>query len=131
MTRRVVQVAVATRDLEASERFYTERLGLTFLFRKPNIVALGAGEVRLLLSGSPEAHADEHQAVMFYLEAAPIEKVYARVASGGVPPVRVAEMNGVSIWIATIVDPSSHRVGLIEQRASVGTTAPTGRDVDA
>lgn len=128
MTARLAQVAVATRDLDASERFYTEQLGLRFLFRKPNIVALGAGDVRLLLSASPDVQAPSPPGVMFYLEAVPIEAVHARIG-GGSAPTCVAQMNGVEIWIATVLDPSGIPVGLIEQRATRSEpSSAAGRD---
>jgi hypothetical protein len=81
-----MQMAVAARDLEAAERSCIDQLGPMLQLRKPNLAALTAGDVRLLVSETPGAHGDASPRVMFYLKAAAIEAVYARIGGAqGVP----------------------------------------------
>jgi catechol 2,3-dioxygenase-like lactoylglutathione lyase family enzyme len=47
--RKLVQVALTTRDAERSKHFYRDLLGLQLLFEVPNMVFYQAGDLRLMV----------------------------------------------------------------------------------
>ena len=47
--RKLVQVALTTRDPERSKQFYRDALGLTLLFEVPNMTFYQLGELRLMV----------------------------------------------------------------------------------
>ena len=47
--RKLVQVALTTRDPEQSKRFYRDVLGLQLLFEVPNMTFYQAGDLRLMV----------------------------------------------------------------------------------
>ncbi|HXJ68203.1 MAG TPA: VOC family protein [Verrucomicrobiae bacterium] len=47
--RKLVQVALTTRDPERSKQFYRDVLGLTLLFEVPNMTFYQLGDVRLMV----------------------------------------------------------------------------------
>jgi catechol 2,3-dioxygenase-like lactoylglutathione lyase family enzyme len=51
--RKLVQVALATRDPERSKRFYRDVLGLPLLFEVPNMTFYQLGELRLMVGVEP------------------------------------------------------------------------------
>jgi catechol 2,3-dioxygenase-like lactoylglutathione lyase family enzyme len=51
--RKLVQVALATRDPERSKRFYRDVLGLPLLFEVPNMTFYQMGDLRLLVGVEP------------------------------------------------------------------------------
>ena len=51
--RKLVQVALTTRDPERSKRFYRDTLGLPLLFEVPNMTFYQMGELRLMVGAEP------------------------------------------------------------------------------
>ena len=51
--RKLVQVALATRDPERSKQFYRDVLGLPLLFEVPNMTFYQLGDMRLMIGVEP------------------------------------------------------------------------------
>jgi len=51
--RKLVQVALTTRDAERSKSFYRDVLGLTLLFEVPNMTFYQLGDMRLMIGVEP------------------------------------------------------------------------------
>jgi len=80
--RKLVQVALTTRDLERSRRFYRDVLGLPFLFEAGSMLFFDLAGTRLLI-GTENPGAEPGGSVL-YFDAPDIEELAPRLESRGV-----------------------------------------------
>jgi len=79
--RKLVQVALTTRDAERSKQFYRDVLGLPLLFEVPNMTFYQLGDTRLMVG--VEASMTPGGSVL-YIDAPDIDKLGAELEQRGV-----------------------------------------------
>lgn len=114
------QIAVTVSDVAKAKHFYSEILGLKFLFDAgPQLSFLAAGSVRIMLSTSQGAGGVGKNSIL-YFKTSSTEETYARVVAAGATaeraPQLTAKMPDHELWIAFIRDPDGNLVGLMEER---------------
>ena len=118
-SRRVAQLLVPCKDLESAEAFYGGLLGLGKEFAAPNVVAMDAGGMRLLLAHSPSADG-KTGGIVPYVAVDDIAETHTSLVKAGAvdggAPHKVADLEKREIWIAFVDDPTGNRIGLIEER---------------
>src|SRR5215469_17759666 len=110
------QIALGVRDVDASERFYADVLGLRKLFRFGALSFLDMAGLRLLLEQSREGTRIEHGAVL-YFRVADIVLARAALESRGLMFTdqihRIAEMEDHDLWMTFFRDPDEHILALM------------------
>jgi methylmalonyl-CoA/ethylmalonyl-CoA epimerase len=114
--RRIAQVAVRARDLDASVDFYRDALGLQFLFRAPpGLAFLRCGDLQIMLS-APESPDFDHPCSVLYFEVDDIGTAYRVLAERGVvflgEPHRVHRAEDHELWMAFFRDPDDNVLAL-------------------
>ena len=114
------QVAITVSDVAAAKAFYSEVLGLRFLFDAgPNLAFVAAGAVRIMLT-TPQGHgAVGHNSVLYFRVhdvAAAYDSICERGARADTGPELVARMPDHELWLAFVRDPDGNLVGLMEER---------------
>ena len=114
------QVAVTVSDVASARRFYSEVLGLRFLFEAgPSLAFLAAGSVRIMLTTPQGAGAVGHNSIL-YFRVHDVEAAYGslceRGATAASKPALVATMPDHELWLAFVRDPDGNLVGLMEER---------------
>jgi predicted enzyme related to lactoylglutathione lyase len=114
------QVAVTVSDVASARRFYSDVLGLRFLFESgPNLAFLAAGPVRIMLTTPQGAGAVGRNSILYFrvhdVEAA-YESLCERGAKADSKPALVAKMPDHELWLAFVRDPDGNLVGLMEER---------------
>jgi len=80
--RRLVQVALTTRDLERSRQFYRDTLGLPLLFEAGAMMFFDLGGTRLLI-GTENTHGEPGGSIL-YIEASDIDTLGPALEAKGV-----------------------------------------------
>src|SRR5438067_8467103 len=88
--RKLVQVALTTRDLDKSRRFYQDTLGLTLLFEVANMLFFDLGGTRLLIG--TENPTGEPGGSILYLDAPDIDAIGPALEARGVVFVSPAQV---------------------------------------
>ena len=114
------QIAITVSDVAAAKAFYSDVLGLRFLFDAgPNLAFVAAGAVRIMLT-TPQGHgAADHNSVLYFRVhdiAAGYDSVCERGARPDTGPELVARMPDHELWLAFVRDPDGNLVGLMEER---------------
>src|SRR6476620_2964047 len=114
------QIAITVSDVETALAFYRDVLGLTFLFRpSPNLVFLGAGSVRIMLSTPQGAGTIGHNSILYFRVtniAATHAAIVARGAKNERDPQLAARMPDHELWTGFVRDPDGNLVGLMEEK---------------
>ncbi len=118
--RRIGQVAVRARDLDASVDFYRDALGLPLLFRAPpGLAFLQCGDLQLMLS-APESPDFDHASSVLYFEVDDIDTAYRVLGERGVvflgEPHRVHRAEDHELWMAFFRDPDENVLALQSRR---------------
>lgn len=112
------QVALPVKDLDASEAFYGDLLGLTRLFRFDNLSFLDCGGVRLMLEVAVAVKPCD--GVCHYFKTADIEAAHIELQAQGASfeqsPHLIATMPDHELWMAFFHDPDGHLLALMEER---------------
>lgn len=110
------QIALGVRDVDASERFYGEVLGLRKLFRFGTLSFFDMGGPRLLLEQSREDAPIERGAVL-YFRVADIVVARAALEARGLTFAdqihRIAQMEDHDLWMTFFADPDAHILALM------------------
>jgi predicted enzyme related to lactoylglutathione lyase len=109
--QKISQVSIRVHDLDVATPFYQETLGLTLLYREPNMALFDCNGIRILL-GTPESPKFDHPSSVFYFYVEDIQAAYENLVSCGVPtvskPHKIAEFGGKEIWMAFFHDPNEN-----------------------
>src|SRR5947209_6273897 len=102
MIDRIGQIAIRVHDLDRAVAFYRDVLGLTFLFRVPNLAFFDCGGVRLMLD-KPEDKAFDHPSSILYFNVADIQNSFAGVVKRGAAsvaePHMIARLADREVWM--------------------------------
>lgn len=115
---KIEQILIYVSDLEASETFYREKLGMDeVLMRLPHAVFLRCGEINLLLD---QVHLPPVQPALMpeiYFRVEDIHGAYESLKGRGVrfhsEPGSIGYSRGEEVWLAGFSDPDSQRFYLI------------------
>lgn len=114
------QLAITVKDVQLSLPFYTEVLGLQFLFAPTEQLAFVlCGDTRLMLS-TPQGAGEIGKNSIPYFKTTEIEKFYAKAlelgALGERAPQLAAQMPDHQLWIGFLKDPDGNLIGLMEEK---------------
>jgi predicted enzyme related to lactoylglutathione lyase len=114
------QVAITVSDVALARRFYSDVLGLRFLFEAdPNLAFVAAGPVRIMLTTPQGSGAVGQNSILYFRVhdvAAAYESLCDRGATADSKPALVAKMPDHELWLAFVRDPDGNLVGLMEER---------------
>ena len=116
------QIAVTVSDVASARRFYSDVLGLKFLFEAgPNLAFVAAGPVRIMLT-TPQGAGAVGQNSILYFRVDDVAAIYDSLCQRGAKPDRkpglAARMPDHELWLAFVRDPDGNLVGLMEERRS-------------
>lgn len=114
------QLAITVKDVQLSLAFYTEVLGLQFLFAPTAQLAfVQCGDTRLMLS-TPQGAGEIGKNSIPYFKTTDIEQCYASVLQRGAvgerAPQLAAQMPDHQLWIGFLKDPDGNLIGLMEEK---------------
>lgn len=114
------QIAVVVSDVDAALAFYSDILGLTFLFRAgPDLAFLDAGGIRIMLT-TPQGHGSVGGNSVLYFKVSRISETYSALVARGATneraPQLTAKMSDHELWIGFLRDPDGNLIGLLEER---------------
>jgi methylmalonyl-CoA/ethylmalonyl-CoA epimerase len=119
------QIALSATDVDRSEAFYENVLGLRKLFRFGDLTFFDCAGVRLLLE---KARAGAQPSGCIYFRCADIALAVAELEKRGAvfasKPHLIARMDDHDLWMAFFNDPDGHTLALM-QEAPKGYTPPT------
>jgi catechol 2,3-dioxygenase-like lactoylglutathione lyase family enzyme len=110
------QIALGVRDVDASERFYGDVLGLRKLFRFGTLSFFDMAGVRLLLEQERQDARIEHGGILYFRVA---DIVVARTALEARGLTfrdqihRIAQMEDHDLWMTFFSDPDGHILALM------------------
>jgi catechol 2,3-dioxygenase-like lactoylglutathione lyase family enzyme len=113
--RKLVQVALTTRDLERSRRFYRDTLGLTLLFEAGTMLFFDLGGTRLLIGS--ESTAGEPGGSILYLDTPDLDLLGPALEAKGVTflgPAQVVQRSEThELKIRAFRDPDGNTLQLM------------------
>ena len=121
------QIALPVADVDRSEAFYGEVLGLRKLFRFGDLTFFDCSGVRLMLE---KAHGPEPPSPggLIYFRCADVrlavKELKRRGATFSSDPHLIARMDDHDLWMAFFSDPDGHTLALM-QEAPKGWSPPT------
>ena len=119
------QIALPVADVDRSEAFYEEVIGLKKLFRFGDLTFFDCAGVRLLLE---KADGGARPGGCIYFRCADIALAVAELEKRGAVfasrPHLIAKMDDHDLWMAFFNDPDGHTLALM-QEAPKGYTPPT------
>lgn len=81
--RKLVQIGLTVRDLDAARVFYRDVLELTLQFEVPNMLFFDLGGQRLLIGTQAGEHPDSYGSIL-YFDAPDLDALAARLEARGV-----------------------------------------------
>lgn len=113
------QFALPVSNVDRSEAFYSEALGLPKLFRYGDLAFFDCSGVRLMLERS-QSPIRNSEGVCHYFSVDDIEDVVRQLESRGVTfegdPHLIARMPDHELWMTFFRDPDRHMLALMEER---------------
>jgi methylmalonyl-CoA/ethylmalonyl-CoA epimerase len=118
------QIALPVTDVDRSEAFYEQVLGLRKLYRFGQLTFFDCAGVRLLLEKSKELKPQG----CIYFRCADIALAVVELTRRGLtfkhPPHLIAKMDDHDLWMAFFTDPDGHMLAIM-QEAPKGYAPPT------
>ena len=112
------QIAVTARDLDRAVAFYRDTLGMSFLFRAPNLAFFDCAGVRLMLGVPERAELDHPNSIIYYV-VDQIDAAYAALCARGVTfsgkPHCIAKLPDHDLWMAFFDDPEGNTLALMSE----------------
>lgn len=112
------QIALAVGDVDRSEAFYAERLGLRKLYRFGDLTFFDCAGVRLMLEKASDLQ-DIARASVIYFRCADIALAVRELEQRGVrfssKPHLIAPMDDHDLWMAFFTDPDGHTLALMQE----------------
>ncbi|MBV9537332.1 MAG: VOC family protein [Acidisphaera sp.] len=115
---RIGQIALAVADVDRSETFYRDVLGLRHLYRFGDLTFFDCAGVRLLLEKVDDGEAIA-RASPLYFSCRDIAHAMSQLAERGVgfdgPAHRIARMEDHDLWMVFFRDPDGHVLALMHE----------------
>jgi methylmalonyl-CoA/ethylmalonyl-CoA epimerase len=115
---RIGQIALAVRDVDVSEAFYKESLGLRHLYRFGDLTFFDCSGLRLLIEKATSAENISH-ASPIYFSCPDIAFAVRELEQRGVTfqgkPHLIAPMEDHDLWMAFFEDPDGHTLALMQE----------------
>jgi methylmalonyl-CoA/ethylmalonyl-CoA epimerase len=112
------QIAITTKDLDRAVAFYRDTLGMSFLFRVPNLAFFDCGGVRLMLS-NPESAEFDHPGSIIYYKVDDLQRAHETLSARGAPfvdqPHLIASMPDHDLWMCFLKDSEGNTLGLMSE----------------
>jgi len=113
--RSVGQVAIPSKELDASIAFYRDVLGVPFLFRAGELAFFQCGEVRLMLTAEGGAGASS----IVYYRVEDVRAAYDALKAKDAPlvdePHLIARLPDREVWMFFLKDPSGNTLGVMAE----------------
>lgn len=115
----VGQVSVRVHDLDRATDFYQNTLGLSLIFKVPNMMSFfDCGGVRLMLAIPTSAEFDHPGSVIYY-HVSDIYSAHAALIASGVSftqsPHSVGKMGNVDVSMAFFKDPDGNVLAIMSE----------------
>ncbi|HSP35481.1 MAG TPA: VOC family protein [Thermoanaerobaculia bacterium] len=118
MIDRIGQIAIRAHDLDRAVNFYRDVLGLTFLFRVPNLAFFDCGGVRLMLN-VPEEKSADHPSSVLYFNAADLRTAFTEIVRRGAKPEgephMIARLADREVWMGFFYDSEENMMALMNE----------------
>lgn len=115
---KIGQISVNVRDLARAVGFYTNVVGLTYLFEMPNVAFFQCGEVRVTLAIATSAEFN-HPASIIYYQVDNLDEAHDRLLSRNVdvlqPPHLVAKMPDHELWMCFFNDTEGNTLAFMQE----------------
>jgi methylmalonyl-CoA/ethylmalonyl-CoA epimerase len=112
------QISITAHDLDRAVAFYRDVLGMTFIFRVPNLAFFDCSGVRLALS-APEAPEFDRPASILYYKVDDLNGAYATLRDRGAEfvdePHLIAKMGDHDLWMVFLKDSEGNMLGLMAE----------------
>ena len=121
------QIALPVRDVDRSEAFYEQALGLRKLFRFGDLSLFDCAGVRLLIDKASDPANFKPQGCI-YFRCADIALAVDELTKRGVAftskPHLIAKMDDHDLWMAFFTDPDGHTLALMQEAPKGYKPAP-------
>ncbi len=111
-------ISYAVSDMDRTEAFYRDVLGMRFLFRVPNLAFFDCAGIRLML-GVPERSDVAHPSSILYFRVDDLDAAYSTLVTRGVAftdrPHLIATMPDHELWIAFFTDSEGNTLALMSE----------------
>jgi methylmalonyl-CoA/ethylmalonyl-CoA epimerase len=115
---RIGQIALAVGDVDASEAFYRDKLGLRDLYRFGDITFFDCCGVRLMLERAKEASEVGHPSPLYFACAdivLSVSELRKRNVAFTIEPHLIAKMEDHDLWMAFFADPDGNTLALMQE----------------
>jgi methylmalonyl-CoA/ethylmalonyl-CoA epimerase len=115
---RIGQIAIAARDVDASEAFYRDKLGLRHLYRFGDLTFSDCCGVRLMIEMAKEASEAGHASTIYFAcadIALAAHELGKRNVVLTIEPHLIAKMEDHDLWMAFFEDPDGNTLALMQE----------------
>jgi methylmalonyl-CoA/ethylmalonyl-CoA epimerase len=112
------QIALPVRDVDRSEAFYKDTVGLRKLYRFGDLTFFDCAGVRLLLEKAVDPAQFKPQGCIYFRcadIALAVDELKSRGARFNHEPRRIAEMDDHDLWMAFFTDPDGHMLAVMQE----------------
>jgi methylmalonyl-CoA/ethylmalonyl-CoA epimerase len=130
---RIGQIAIGVRDVDVSESFYRDKLGLRHLYRFGDLTFFDCCGVRLMIERASEASDIGHASPVYFACAdivLAVHELRKRNVALTIEPHLIAKMEDHDLWMAFFEDPDGNTLALM-QEAPKGYIFPKARETPA
>lgn len=114
---KIGQIAITVTDVDRARAFYRDTLGMRFLFDAGKMCFFQCGDIRLMVSATPDLR--PHGGTILYFKVEDIRSVYAELEQRGAhliqAPHLVAKLPDHDLWMAFLKDPDGNIIGMMSE----------------
>ena len=115
---RIGQIAIGVRDVDVSESFYRDKLGLRHLYRFGDLTFFDCCGVRLMIERANEASDIGHASPVYFACAdivLAVHELRKRNIALTIEPHLIAKMEDHDLWMAFFEDPDGNTLALMQE----------------
>ena len=114
---KIGQIAITVDDLDRARAFYRDTLGMRFLFDAGHLCFFQCGDIRLMISATPDP--GPRGGTIIYFKVEDIQTVYGALQAKNVDlidtPHLIAKMPDHDLWMAFLKDPDGNVIGIMSE----------------